>query len=192
IDHDDVTLCLRRRLHALYAQLFKRFGVGIDYHKQEQSSYLKKQRESKRKTKKYEVPQFILDDMIEEGHGGICNIVCTQPRRIALEIPNIQMLKNMRMRDGDEDEDEDEDEKNGEVNYDRLQLCRSVPFCHAHSVLHRDLNPQNLLLDRKTLMVKIRGLGLARAEVLDFAEKLLLRDANVAYGGVDDMKIWLA
>ncbi|KAJ9552389.1 hypothetical protein OSB04_016434 [Centaurea solstitialis] len=30
-----------------------------------------------------QVPQFILDDMIEEGHGGICNIVCTQPRRIA-------------------------------------------------------------------------------------------------------------
>ncbi|XP_022027581.1 DExH-box ATP-dependent RNA helicase DExH7, chloroplastic isoform X2 [Helianthus annuus] len=30
-----------------------------------------------------QVPQFILDDMIEQGHGGICNIVCTQPRRIA-------------------------------------------------------------------------------------------------------------
>ncbi|GJT69079.1 hypothetical protein Tco_1028365 [Tanacetum coccineum] len=27
-----------------------------------------------------------------------------------------------------------------------------------------------------------------RLQVLDFAEKLLLRDANVAYGGVDDMK----
>ncbi|GJS46766.1 cyclin-dependent kinase B2-2 [Tanacetum coccineum] len=75
------------------------------------------------------------------------------------------------MRDGDEDE------KNDEVNYHRLQ---------------RDLKLHNLLLDRKTLMVKIRGLGLARAEVLDFAEKLLLRYANVAYGGVDDMKIWLA
>ncbi|XP_061363539.1 DExH-box ATP-dependent RNA helicase DExH7, chloroplastic isoform X2 [Gastrolobium bilobum] len=30
-----------------------------------------------------QVPQFILDDMIESGHGGNCNIVCTQPRRIA-------------------------------------------------------------------------------------------------------------
>ncbi|KAK7265506.1 hypothetical protein RJT34_33126 [Clitoria ternatea] len=30
-----------------------------------------------------QVPQFILDDMIESGHGGHCNIVCTQPRRIA-------------------------------------------------------------------------------------------------------------
>ncbi|XP_078172951.1 RNA helicase family protein isoform X1 [Carex rostrata] len=30
-----------------------------------------------------QVPQFILDDMIESGLGGCCNIVCTQPRRIA-------------------------------------------------------------------------------------------------------------
>ncbi|OVA04113.1 Helicase [Macleaya cordata] len=30
-----------------------------------------------------QVPQFILDDMIEAGLGGYCNIVCTQPRRIA-------------------------------------------------------------------------------------------------------------
>ncbi|KAJ4833074.1 hypothetical protein Tsubulata_001048 [Turnera subulata] len=30
-----------------------------------------------------QVPQFILDDMIECGRGGQCNIICTQPRRIA-------------------------------------------------------------------------------------------------------------
>ncbi|KAE8650533.1 DExH-box ATP-dependent RNA helicase DExH7, chloroplastic isoform X2 [Cucumis sativus] len=30
-----------------------------------------------------QVPQFILDEMIESGCGGLCNIVCTQPRRIA-------------------------------------------------------------------------------------------------------------
>ncbi|KAJ8755628.1 hypothetical protein K2173_022223 [Erythroxylum novogranatense] len=30
-----------------------------------------------------QVPQFILDDMIESGNGGFCNIICTQPRRIA-------------------------------------------------------------------------------------------------------------
>ncbi|KAL6297594.1 hypothetical protein ACE6H2_005736 [Prunus campanulata] len=30
-----------------------------------------------------QVPQFILDDMIKSGHGGHCNIICTQPRRIA-------------------------------------------------------------------------------------------------------------
>uniref|UniRef100_A0A803N4Y5 RNA helicase n=1 Tax=Chenopodium quinoa TaxID=63459 RepID=A0A803N4Y5_CHEQI len=30
-----------------------------------------------------QVPQYILDDMIVAGRGGHCNIVCTQPRRIA-------------------------------------------------------------------------------------------------------------
>ncbi|VVA94126.1 unnamed protein product [Arabis nemorensis] len=30
-----------------------------------------------------QVPQFILDDMIDSGKGGYCNIICTQPRRIA-------------------------------------------------------------------------------------------------------------
>jgi len=29
-----------------------------------------------------QVPQFILDHFIEQGHGGLCSIVCTQPRRI--------------------------------------------------------------------------------------------------------------
>jgi ATP-dependent RNA helicase DHX29 len=33
-----------------------------------------------------QVPQFILDDMIDSGHGGYCNIICTQPRRIAVSI----------------------------------------------------------------------------------------------------------
>jgi hypothetical protein len=30
------------------------------------------------------VPQYLLDEMIAEGRGGFCNIVCTQPRRIAV------------------------------------------------------------------------------------------------------------
>ncbi|KAL1204479.1 DExH-box ATP-dependent RNA helicase DExH7 [Cardamine amara subsp. amara] len=30
-----------------------------------------------------QVPQFILDDMIDSRNGGYCNIICTQPRRIA-------------------------------------------------------------------------------------------------------------
>ncbi|KAG7649925.1 DEAD/DEAH box helicase domain [Arabidopsis thaliana x Arabidopsis arenosa] len=31
-----------------------------------------------------QVPQFILDDMIDSGHGGYCNIICTQPRAITV------------------------------------------------------------------------------------------------------------
>ena len=33
--------------------------------------------------KSTQVPQFILEDAIENGRGGFCNIICTQPRRIS-------------------------------------------------------------------------------------------------------------
>ncbi|WKA09193.1 hypothetical protein VitviT2T_026864 [Vitis vinifera] len=46
------------------------------------------------------------------------------------------------------------------------QLCKGVAFCHGHGVLHRDLKPHNLLMDRKTMMLKIADLGLARAFTL--------------------------
>nr|GLL37111.1 cell division control protein 2 homolog D [Ipomoea trifida] len=46
------------------------------------------------------------------------------------------------------------------------QLCKGVAFCHGHGVLHRDLKPHNLLMDRKTSMLKIADLGLARSFTL--------------------------
>ncbi|CAN8284861.1 unnamed protein product [Cochlearia groenlandica] len=43
------------------------------------------------------------------------------------------------------------------------QLCKGVAHCHSHGVLHRDLKPQNLLLDKEKGVLKIADLGLGRA-----------------------------
>lgn len=42
------------------------------------------------------------------------------------------------------------------------QLISGIAFCHAHRVLHRDLKPQNLLIDKQGRL-KIADFGLARA-----------------------------
>ncbi|XP_051186079.1 cyclin-dependent kinase B1-1 [Lolium perenne] len=43
------------------------------------------------------------------------------------------------------------------------QLCKGTAHCHAHGVLHRDLKPQNLLVDKEKGLLKIADLGLSRA-----------------------------
>jgi cyclin-dependent kinase len=43
------------------------------------------------------------------------------------------------------------------------QLCKGVAHCHSHGVMHRDLKPQNLLVDREEGLLKIADLGLGRA-----------------------------
>jgi serine/threonine protein kinase len=43
-----------------------------------------------------------------------------------------------------------------------LQLLKGIEFCHARRVLHRDLKPQNLLINRSGF-IKLADFGLARA-----------------------------
>ncbi|XP_021923664.1 cyclin-dependent kinase 2-like isoform X2 [Zootermopsis nevadensis] len=42
------------------------------------------------------------------------------------------------------------------------QLLKGIAYCHVHRVLHRDLKPQNLLIDRRGY-IKLADFGLARA-----------------------------
>ena len=44
-----------------------------------------------------------------------------------------------------------------------FQLLAGLSYCNAHGVLHRDLKPQNLLIDTDNEEIKLADFGLARA-----------------------------
>jgi len=49
------------------------------------------------------------------------------------------------------------------IKFFLAQLLTGVAFCHERRVLHRDLKPQNLLINKSSLQLKLADFGLARA-----------------------------
>jgi cyclin-dependent kinase 5 len=94
-----------------------------------------------------------------------------------LRHPNIVMLYDVVHSDNrltlvfeycDQDLKKFFDACNGEIEEKTVrtlmqQLLQGLSFCHAHNVLHRDLKPQNLLINNRNMQLKLADFGLARA-----------------------------
>jgi cyclin-dependent kinase len=51
-----------------------------------------------------------------------------------------------------------------------FQVLLGLKFCHANSIMHRDLKPQNLLVDLKSKTIKLADFGLGRVFSLPVAK----------------------
>ena len=51
-----------------------------------------------------------------------------------------------------------------EIQRRRYQMCRALAYLHALGICHRDIKPQNLLVDGKTHVLKFCDFGSAIVE----------------------------
>ena len=47
-----------------------------------------------------------------------------------------------------------------------FQILNGIAYCHSSSILHRDIKPQNILINEQTEEIKITDFGLSRAHIL--------------------------
>jgi len=53
------------------------------------------------------------------------------------------------------------DLKDFDMRFYIYELCRALEFCNLHGIMHRDVKPQNMVVDHKNHFVKLIDWGLA-------------------------------
>jgi len=85
----------------------------------------------------------------------LCDVIHTERKlTLVFEFLDQDLKKLMDQRDGNLDPPT--------TKSFLFQLLRGIAYCHQHRVLHRDLKPQNLLINREGAL-KLADFGLARA-----------------------------
>jgi len=85
----------------------------------------------------------------------LCDVIHTERKlTLVFEFLDQDLKKLMDMADGGLDA--------GTTKSFLYQLLKGIAYCHQHRVLHRDLKPQNLLINREGAL-KLADFGLARA-----------------------------